>query len=191
MAPSRSPMSVAYRAGDVAKRLDHGWIDTKHVLLAMFDEPSPATEALEELGVTRDLAEETRRRAGRGGPGSGRGGHRPRGRPGDGPGPGRRSLRLGPRKPLRRRGWRPAPSAAWPAAPPPGPGWRPGAPRGGAGRPGPRRGGGPATGPRTGPPAGGRRPRGSRRRPGGRAGRTTTRRPRRRRTPGRRRAARA
>ena len=54
-------MSAAYRAGDHARRLDQGWIDPHHVLLALFDEPSPATEALEELGVTRDLVEETAR----------------------------------------------------------------------------------------------------------------------------------
>ena len=57
-------MSAAYRAGAVAQRLDHGWIGTEHVLLALFDEPSPATEALEELGVTRDLAEEAARTMG-------------------------------------------------------------------------------------------------------------------------------
>jgi hypothetical protein len=68
MAPSQGPTSAAYRAGDVAKRLDHGWIGTKHVLLALFDEPSAATEALEELGVTRDLAEEAARAMSRGDP---------------------------------------------------------------------------------------------------------------------------
>ena len=68
MAPSQGPTSPAYRAGDVAKRLDHGWIGTEHVLLALFDEPSPATEALEELGVTRDLAEESARAMSRGDP---------------------------------------------------------------------------------------------------------------------------
>ena len=52
-------MSAAYRAGDVAQRLDQGWIGPEHVLLALFDEPGPATEALEELGVTRELVEET------------------------------------------------------------------------------------------------------------------------------------
>jgi hypothetical protein len=61
-------MSAAYRAGDVARRLDHGWIGTEHVLLALFDEPSPATEALEELGVTRERVEETARAMGRGDP---------------------------------------------------------------------------------------------------------------------------
>jgi ATP-dependent Clp protease ATP-binding subunit ClpA len=57
-------MSAAYRAGDVAQRLDHGWIGTEHVLLALFDEPSPAAEALEELGVTRDRVEEAARTMG-------------------------------------------------------------------------------------------------------------------------------
>jgi hypothetical protein len=65
MASDQGPMSAAYRAGDVAQRLDHGWIGTEHVLLAMFDEPSAATEALEELGVTRDLVEEAARAMGR------------------------------------------------------------------------------------------------------------------------------
>jgi Clp amino terminal domain, pathogenicity island component len=54
-------MSAAYRAGDVAQQLDQGWIGPEHVLLALFDEPGPATEALEELGVTRELAEEAAR----------------------------------------------------------------------------------------------------------------------------------
>jgi ATP-dependent Clp protease ATP-binding subunit ClpA len=57
-------MSAAYRAGDVAQRLDHGWIGTEHVLLALFDEPSPAVEALEELGVTRERVEEAARAMG-------------------------------------------------------------------------------------------------------------------------------
>jgi hypothetical protein len=61
MASDQSPMSAAYRAGDVAKRLDQGWIDPHHVLLALFDEPSAATEALEELGVTRAGVEESAR----------------------------------------------------------------------------------------------------------------------------------
>jgi hypothetical protein len=52
-------MSAAYRAGDAARRLEQGWIGPEHVLLALFDEPSVATEALEELGVTRELVEET------------------------------------------------------------------------------------------------------------------------------------
>jgi Clp amino terminal domain, pathogenicity island component len=61
MATSQGPTSAAYRAGDVARRLEQGWIGTEHVLLALFDEPSVATEALEELGVTRELVEETAR----------------------------------------------------------------------------------------------------------------------------------
>jgi len=61
-------MSAAYRAADEARRLEHSWIGTEHVLLAMFAEPSPATEALEELGVTRDRVEEAARGMGRGEP---------------------------------------------------------------------------------------------------------------------------
>jgi hypothetical protein len=64
MAPGQGSISAAYRASEVAERLDHGWIGTEHVLVALFDEPSPATEALEELGVTRDLAEEAARTMG-------------------------------------------------------------------------------------------------------------------------------
>jgi hypothetical protein len=64
MATSQGPLSAAYRAWEEARRLDHGWVGTEHVLLALFAEPSPATEALEELGVTRDLVEETARSAG-------------------------------------------------------------------------------------------------------------------------------
>lgn len=58
-------MSAAYRAADHARRLEHGWIGPEHVLLALFDEPSAATEALEEVGVTRDLVEEEVRAHGR------------------------------------------------------------------------------------------------------------------------------
>jgi ClpA/ClpB-like protein len=58
-------MSAAYRAGDQARRLEQSWIGTEHVLLALFDEPSPAIEALEELGVTRDRVEEAARAMGR------------------------------------------------------------------------------------------------------------------------------
>ena len=61
MAGTKGPMSAAYRAGDVAKRLDQGWIDPHHVLLALFDEPSAATEALQELDVTRERVEESAR----------------------------------------------------------------------------------------------------------------------------------
>jgi ATP-dependent Clp protease ATP-binding subunit ClpA len=57
-------MSAAYRAADHARRLEHGWIGVEHVLLALFDEPGPATEALEELGVTRDRVEEAARTMG-------------------------------------------------------------------------------------------------------------------------------
>jgi hypothetical protein len=59
MASSQGPTSAANRAADVARRLEQGWIGTGHVLLALFDEPGPATEALEELGITRELVEET------------------------------------------------------------------------------------------------------------------------------------
>jgi hypothetical protein len=45
----------------VARRLEQSWIGPEHVLVALFDEPGPATEALEELGVTRELAEENAR----------------------------------------------------------------------------------------------------------------------------------
>jgi ATP-dependent Clp protease ATP-binding subunit ClpA len=62
MAASRGPSSAAYRAADEARRLEHSWIGPEHVLLALFAEPSPATGALEELGVTRDLVEEAARR---------------------------------------------------------------------------------------------------------------------------------
>jgi ATP-dependent Clp protease ATP-binding subunit ClpA len=61
MAASRGPSSAAYRAADEARRLEHSWIGPEHVLLALFAEPSPATGALEELGVTRDLVEEAAR----------------------------------------------------------------------------------------------------------------------------------
>jgi hypothetical protein len=68
MASDQGRMSAAYRAGGEAQRLDHGWIGTEHVLLALFDEPSPATEALEELGVTRERVEQATRAMGRGDP---------------------------------------------------------------------------------------------------------------------------
>src|SRR5829696_6013925 len=58
MASDQGPTSAADRAGGVAKGLDHGWIGTEHVLLALFDEPSPATEALEAAGVIREQVEE-------------------------------------------------------------------------------------------------------------------------------------
>jgi ATP-dependent Clp protease ATP-binding subunit ClpA len=65
MAASQGPLPAAYRAWEEARRLDHGWVGIEHVLLALFAEPSPATEALQELGVTRDLAEEHARTVGR------------------------------------------------------------------------------------------------------------------------------
>jgi len=53
------------RAADQARRLDHGWVGPEHHLLALLAEPSPATEALAELGVTYDrLAERLRSRTG-------------------------------------------------------------------------------------------------------------------------------
>jgi ATP-dependent Clp protease ATP-binding subunit ClpA len=65
MAPAQDFRSAAYRAWGEARRLDHGWIGPEHVLLALFDEPSATTEALEELGVTREQAEEDARAMGR------------------------------------------------------------------------------------------------------------------------------
>jgi hypothetical protein len=53
--------TAAYRAGDEARRLEQGWIGPEHVLLALFAEPGPATEALEEVGVTRERAEQDAR----------------------------------------------------------------------------------------------------------------------------------
>ncbi len=61
MASSQGLASAAYRAADVARRLEQSWIGPEHVLLALFDEPSTATEALEELGVTPELVEERTR----------------------------------------------------------------------------------------------------------------------------------
>lgn len=45
-------------AADQARRLDHGWVGTEHYLLALLAEPSVATEALAELGVTHDRFDE-------------------------------------------------------------------------------------------------------------------------------------
>jgi ATP-dependent Clp protease ATP-binding subunit ClpA len=42
------------RAADQARRLDHSWVGPEHYLLALLAEPSVATEALAELGVTYD-----------------------------------------------------------------------------------------------------------------------------------------
>jgi hypothetical protein len=64
MAPGQGPISAAYRAADEARRLEHSWIGPEHVLLSLFAEPSPATEALEELGVTRERVEEAARSLG-------------------------------------------------------------------------------------------------------------------------------
>ena len=68
MASSQGPGTAAYRAGAVARRLEHSWIGPEHVLLALFDEPSTATQALEELGVTREQVEEAARAHGRSDP---------------------------------------------------------------------------------------------------------------------------
>jgi ATP-dependent Clp protease ATP-binding subunit ClpA len=65
MAPGQGPISAAYRAADEARRLEHSWIGPEHVLLCLFAEPSLATEALEELGVTRERVEEAARAMGR------------------------------------------------------------------------------------------------------------------------------
>jgi Clp amino terminal domain, pathogenicity island component len=45
---------VLGRASDQARRLNHGWVGPEHYLLALLAEPSAATEALAELGVTYD-----------------------------------------------------------------------------------------------------------------------------------------
>lgn len=39
-------------AFDQARRLDHGWTGTEHLLLARLAQPSVATEALADAGVT-------------------------------------------------------------------------------------------------------------------------------------------
>lgn len=41
-------------ASGIARRLDHGWVGTEHFLLALLAEPSVATEALTDVGVTYD-----------------------------------------------------------------------------------------------------------------------------------------
>ena len=41
-----------------ARRLNHGWIGPEHYLLALLAEPSVATEALGDLGVTYDRVRE-------------------------------------------------------------------------------------------------------------------------------------
>ena len=68
MASSQGPGTAAYRAGAVARRLEHSWIGPEHVLLALFDEPSTATQALEELGVSREQVGEAARAHGRSDP---------------------------------------------------------------------------------------------------------------------------
>jgi ATP-dependent Clp protease ATP-binding subunit ClpA len=58
MATGQGPASAVDRSAEVARRLEQSWVGPEHVLLGLFDEPSAATEALEELGVTRDRVEE-------------------------------------------------------------------------------------------------------------------------------------
>jgi Clp amino terminal domain, pathogenicity island component len=61
-----------HRPSTARRRWRGGWSRAgsgpEHVLLALFDEPSAATEALEELGVTRDRVEEHARAIGRSDP---------------------------------------------------------------------------------------------------------------------------
>jgi ATP-dependent Clp protease ATP-binding subunit ClpA len=64
MATSQGPTTAADRAAGSARRLEQSWVGPEHVLLALFDEPSVATEALEELGVTRAQVEEYARATG-------------------------------------------------------------------------------------------------------------------------------
>jgi hypothetical protein len=64
VASSEGPVTAAYRAAAEARRLEHSWIGPEHVLLALFAEPSPAAEALEELGATRERVEERARSLG-------------------------------------------------------------------------------------------------------------------------------
>jgi Clp amino terminal domain, pathogenicity island component len=53
------------RASEQARRLDQGWVGPEHYLLAVLAEPSAATEALAELGVTYDrLVEQLRHERG-------------------------------------------------------------------------------------------------------------------------------
>jgi ATP-dependent Clp protease ATP-binding subunit ClpA len=68
MAASQGRATAADRSAEVARRLEQSWVGPEHVLLALFDEPSAATEALEELGVTRERVEEHARATGHGDP---------------------------------------------------------------------------------------------------------------------------
>jgi ATP-dependent Clp protease ATP-binding subunit ClpA len=53
------------RAADQARRLDQGWVGPEHYLLALLAEPSVATAALAELGITYDrLVEQLRHERG-------------------------------------------------------------------------------------------------------------------------------
>jgi ATP-dependent Clp protease ATP-binding subunit ClpA len=58
MAGSQGQATAADRSAEVARRLEQSWVGPEHVLLALFDEPSAATEALEELGATRERVEQ-------------------------------------------------------------------------------------------------------------------------------------
>jgi ATP-dependent Clp protease ATP-binding subunit ClpA len=64
VAASQGLDAPAYRAAAAARRLEHSWIGPEHVLLALSDEPSAATEAVEELGVTRERVEQDARALG-------------------------------------------------------------------------------------------------------------------------------
>ena len=61
MAAGTGPTTAEYRAGQVARRLEQGWIGPEHVLVALFEEPGPASQALGELGISRELVEERAR----------------------------------------------------------------------------------------------------------------------------------
>jgi hypothetical protein len=49
---------VLAAAADQARQLGHGWVGAEHYLLALLAEPSVATQALAELGVTYDRFED-------------------------------------------------------------------------------------------------------------------------------------
>jgi ATP-dependent Clp protease ATP-binding subunit ClpA len=52
------------RAAEQARRLNHGWVGPEHYLLALLAEPSTATEALAELGVTYERLDDYLRNQG-------------------------------------------------------------------------------------------------------------------------------
>ena len=68
MASGEGPVTAADRAATEARRLQHHWIGPEHVLVALFAEPSPATQALEELGANHERVEEHGRSLAGGGP---------------------------------------------------------------------------------------------------------------------------